>query len=505
MPLYTKRVTDEWLRSAAATGQAPTTVAKTEKGFYSSSSVVKPSEPDVATHDIVRIDVHEHCFPVCAHTITIHCRNGTSTSKSGCSGEDIVTLISESGVYTRENRHPLWSHFEPFHPTPKYAQGSALRSCRYNKAKPQVVQVTSLASRNREIKAREIEDSLKRGEITQSVAEDRYVEYGIKDEDGKVIKTVVAERSKSSGFTSRAKPVALNKKDKKRRRSWTKTSEPYPLSVQNVVSKGAYSETPPVEWLKGLMFSSYVPQEFPSSSVNLKFPRSCVSKYNTRQTGCAGASSDYAGMLALTLVAARHTRTLGRVVQLQEFAPCNFTTSADIGVPIDLIKLKDYIFEHFEDEIEPKYLPGVINMLQLKNRPKNPDGTPAPLPVPSSSGKATKGKKTKSSSPATNISPSGRLCIVGFPDSASIWAHAPWYEMIHKWAHDNYDPTNAATAPSVRNNTKKRRAETPSSAETSKDAAKATSAVKSKRDEEDDGRADPPTRKRAKTDRDLSL
>jgi TATA-box binding protein (TBP) (component of TFIID and TFIIIB) len=239
-------------------------------------------------------------------------------------------------------------------------------------------------------------------------ADDELIALGIKDEQGRTIKTVVAERSKSSGTSlGQAKPAALNKKDKNRKRSWKKTDQPYDLTPQNVVSKGAFDHIPPIEWSDS--YSCYIKQSFPAATMNLKYPRCSVSKYNTKQAGCAGAPSDHACMIALHLTAFHHARQLGRSVQLQEFGPVNFTTSACVGVPINLLALEEYLNATFP-EIATKYSPGVIDMLQLKYK----------------------------SGVATNISPSGALCSVGFLSRDAISEHRDTHHApIVAWARAN--------------------------------------------------------------------
>jgi TATA-box binding protein (TBP) (component of TFIID and TFIIIB) len=188
-----------------------------------------------------------------------------------------------------------------------------------------------------------------------------------------------------------ASAAPLNRKNKRKFKAHEKCRAPYHLKVQNVVSKAKMSFQVDVSQLRWLKKAKYVAPRFPApSGIGLE-PRVSWTHYASREFGCAGARSPEAALYAAYRHALHLALSHGEELQLLNFGVVNLTGSSNQGHSIDMKRFAE--MARCVKGWKTTYERTKIDMIRVKEDVSN--------------GSAKKGI-------ASNTSPTGRVCTVGF-------------------------------------------------------------------------------------------
>lgn len=184
---------------------------------------------------------------------------------------------------------------------------------------------------------------------------------------------------------------AINQKNKKKFKVHENhNNQPYPPTVQNVVSKAKIPFRVVVAVIRWMVKGKYIEQRFPAPSVNMHMPRASITHYASGEIGCVGARSEAASIFAVNeyacIIALQHNEEM----QVINFGIVNLTASAGYHHMTDL---KQYhgVFGHLE-HLTSTYDRTVIDIHRGKEK------------IPAAANK--KGV-------AINTCPTGRVCYVG--------------------------------------------------------------------------------------------
>jgi TATA-box binding protein (TBP) (component of TFIID and TFIIIB) len=236
--------------------------------------------------------------------------------------------------------------------------------------------------------------------------------------------TIPKRAQKSRAQTPLTGLARINQKNKKKAKIHEQTDEPYPMTPMNYVSKASARPRDISELKYNYMRAKHVPSRFPAASAAIPEPRCVISLYDSGEIGLAGNKSQNDAIVAGHLFNFHQAKRAGEEMTLANLQPVNITTSANVGVPIDLNRF--YQEHRTHEDLSVAYEPTVIQAVQVR-----------PLPKVSEHPNGAKSKKT--SSRVFNVFATGRFCSVGHKSDAEIAEAAEFAQHITDWALQDYE------------------------------------------------------------------
>lgn len=368
----------------------------------------------------VEVDVSKCLEKPCAHHVTIA---GLSSSPGDdkqqqqqrreeihdlgfMSCRSVIEVISSLGVHNKNKPHDMWAHLQH---SLKEDSVKAKPKRRYNKTK-----------------------------TAESGEDSGWVTVKRPKTEGKTAKSTAALPSRKS--ESRMMPRRLNTKNRRKCKSSTEArhlleeeqqQQPFrapverkastDLSIENVVGKGCLIGRPQRDHSRWNFFAQDK-RTFPAEIIHILSPRSTATQCDTGEFGAPGCKTTESSIVAANLLAHSYALITGRHSILSNFSPVNFTTSGDLGYPIDPVRMTAYLNTINPPQLDAHYDVATIRMIQLKYYKLRADGL----------------VNRQDTYWACNIFPTGKICVVGFetPDDITdfMMNHLP---LLVQWAKEN--------------------------------------------------------------------
>jgi TATA-box binding protein (TBP) (component of TFIID and TFIIIB) len=238
--------------------------------------------------------------------------------------------------------------------------------------------------------------------------------------------TIPKRTQKSRAQTPLTGLARINQKNKKKAKIHEQTDEPYPMTPMNYVSKASARPRDISELKYNYMRAKHVPSRFPAASAAIPEPRCVISLYDSGEIGLAGNKSQNDAIVAGHLFNFHQAKQAHEEMTLANLQPVNITTSANVGVPIDLNRFYQEHLGH--EDLSVAYEPTVIQAVQVRPLPKVSE-----YPPPNGA------KSKKASSRVFNVFATGRFCSVGHKSDAEIAEAAEFAQHITDWALQDYE------------------------------------------------------------------
>ena len=339
---------------------------------------------------------------------------------------DIVALLKEHNLHSETQPHPMWSHLVE-HAFSSYREAGKPKR-RYNKTalRPDRVDLSEKARRERLSKLKALSKSdakaLVLDEIWREDAATSSTSAAAPTEPAASAAPAPNRRATGSArvFVGGRQTRRINSKNREKARTRRTSGPTDGLIIENVVSKVRMIGPPFIPDLcwSGLA-ARYAPMRFPAASMACQFPPCANSQYQTGEAGFTGAASEHAAIVSHHLFAYTYSKLQGSFVAPANQGCVNFTTSGDIGCRINLQRFAS------DNENTPGitvgYQPRLIDMVQFKLHTKDAAGQP-----------------TLKIQWAANISPSGRICVVGFRTVEQVKKQGKvLMSMLRSWAEED--------------------------------------------------------------------